>query len=975
MSGVNGLPIQTEEFNPFLSKKQVGPDTATSLKFFLFNPRSICNKVLQVMETLKDNTIDIAGICETWLRDANSPITATIKSYGYSILHNHRKDKKGGGTALIYKSSYKLTVFRSKTSFSSFEYTAATIKTNTVVKVLFVIIYRPGQMSALFNQDLDTFLSEISSKCDCVILGGDLNIHFEHSNNKLYQQSLDILQSFGMKRHVFDPTHIGGGILDHVFTLSLNDQLDCITRVDNMNVLGSDHFPVYCDFRLVLENKFFKDLQYRKLKEVDLDLFGEDLRTAVAGCTATGSFKTVITELNNVTLKLLDQHAPLVSKRVSVVHTAPWFDKEYRDLRKLRRKAEKTWRKSKKDNDLLVYKDLCSSCSDLALVKKKAHFKKVIDRADGNPKTLYEIVNQQLDRKQSSKLPDYTEDLPKLASDFNSFFVDKIDKIRNGMKEDTLPDMNEIPQDSALYEFQPATLEELEEIIKESGIKSAPADLLPQLLLKDNIDSLLPVILQLVNLSLSSGNVDGVKLADIVPLLKDSSLDANVLKHFRPVSNLTFIGKLIERVVLRRLNDHLSKNNLHCPEQSAYKKNNSTETLLVRIWNDLLIATDEKNATVVMLLDLSAAFDTVDHGLLLKILKAEIGIRGTAWKWFESFLTGRAQRIRLGNVTSDEILIKFGVPQGSVLGPVLFNIYIRSIYRCVKAHGFNIFGYADDHQVMKTFCTNSQCTVLGYELNECFKSIKRWMDRYFLQLNGGKTQIIVFGSARVLNNININGVNIASETAIRFIPTVKNLGIYMDSRLTLGHQIIQLKIKCFRTLRNICKIRFLLNKDQLEVIVNSLVVSCLDYCNGLFYGITEQLLRQLQLIQNAAAKAVLGKYKHDHLGDDLKKLHWLDVRKRILFKISLLAYKSINGIAPLYMQELFRYAHHGHVLKLLVPQVNTKYGLRSFSVIGPKLFNNLPESVTCSENVDIFKSVLKTFLFNLSQAEIQSLSE
>jgi hypothetical protein len=625
-------------------------------------------------------------------------------------------------------------------------------------------------------------------------------------------------------------------------------------------IMGSDHFPIYCDFRLVLKKKFFKTIQYRKLKEIDFDLFSEDLRTVIKGCTLTGSFKSELTQLNDHTLKLLDQHAPLVSKRISVVETAPWFDKEYRNLRTLRRKAERTWRKSKGDHDLLVkYKNLCASCTDLALIKKKAHFKKVIDRADGNPKTLYQIVNQELDRKQSSKLPDYTEDISVLASDFNSFFVDKIDKIREEMQEDVSPALCETTQNSFMYDFEPATLEEIEEIIKETGIKCSPADLLPQLLFKDNIDSLLPVIVQLVNLSLASGNVDGIKLADIVPLLKDSGLDPNVLKHFRPVSNLTFIGKLIERVVLKRLNDHLSKNNLHCPEQSAYKKNNSTETLLIRIWNDLLIATDERKATVVMLLDLSAAFDTVDHGLLLKILKKEIGLRGTAYRWFESFLTGRSQRIRLGSVTSDEILIKFGVPQGSVLGPVLFNIYIRSIYRCVKAHGFNIFGYADDHQVMKTLCANSQSVVLGYELNECFRAIKNWMNRYFLQLNGGKTQIIVFGSAKVLNGININGVNIVSEAAIRFIPIVKNLGIYMDSRLTLSHQIVQLKIKSFRTLRNICKIRFLLNKDQLEVIVNSLVVSCLDYCNGLFYGITEQLLNQLQLIQNAAAKSIMGK--------------------------------------------------------------------------------------------------------------------
>jgi hypothetical protein len=313
----------------------------------------------------------------------------------------------------------------------------------------------------------------------------------------------------------------------------------------------------------------------------------------------------------------------------------------------------------------------------------------------------------------------------------------------------------------------------------------------------------------------------------------------------------------------------------------------------------------------------------------------------------------------LGDVTSEEILIKFGVPQGSVLGPVLFNIYIRSIYRCVKKLGFDIFGYADDHQIMKSFDSASQSIVLAYD---------------FLQLNDGKTQIIVFGSAKILNTIQLNGINmITSGTSIRFISNVKNLGIYMDSKLTMENQIVHLKKKSFSTLRNICKIRFLLSKDQLKVIVNSLVVSCLDYCNGLFYGITEKLLYRLQLVQNAAAKAITGKYKHDHLENDLKDLHWLDVRKRVIFKLGLLAYKSVNGLAPMYLQELFRYAHHGHVLKLTVPEFNTRYGQRSFSVIGPKLLNNLPIAVTSSVNVDVFKVALKTFLFNLSAAEMEIL--
>ena len=744
------------------------------------------------MEALVDNSVDFAGICETWLTEASSPVTAVIKSFGFSILHNFRKEKKGGGTALIYKSCFKLTVVRSEVPTKSFEYTAATIKTGNVKSnVMFVILYRPGQMCSQFNQELDALLADLTLRCDCLVLAGDLNIHFDHTANKLYKQSLDVLFSYGMKKLISEATHIGGGSLDQVFTLSQDNQLECAVRIDDMNTLGSDHYPVFCTFKLIFEKKFFKNINYRKLKDVNTELFAEQLLNIVDDITVSGSFQSALSSLTKQSLQLLEQHAPFVSKRISVVTTAPWFDKEYRDLRTLRRKAESAWKKSQTDATLVIYKDLCNECSKLAHKKKKAHFSDVVDHAQGNPRTLYQIVNKELDRKQTKKLPDFTDNITELASTFNSFFSDKIEKIRKNMTptENTTPTHPVFPQStqnkSFLSDFEPTTLEEIKEIISDTGIKCSPADLLPQQLFKDNINILLPVIVKLVNISLLSGNVDGVKLADIVPLLKDDSLDPNILKNFRPVSNLTFIGKLIERVVLKRLNDHLSANNLHCPDQSAYRKNHSTETLLVRIWNDLLIATDEKKATVVMLLDLSAAFDTVDHGLLLRILKNEIGLRGNALLWFESFLTGRVQRIRLGHIVSEEILIKFGVPQGSVLGPVLFNLYIRSIYACVKALGFNIHGYADDHQVIRSFGLDSLGRTLIYDIDVCFQKIKHWMNQYYLQLNDSKTQIIIFGSTRVLNDIQLHGVNFTTGASVRFVQCVKNLGIHMDSRLTL----------------------------------------------------------------------------------------------------------------------------------------------------------------------------------------------
>ena len=300
----------------------------------------------------------------------------------------------------------------------------------------------------------------------------------------------------------------------------------------------------------------------------------------------------------------------------------------------MRRRAEKRWKKAvavgSPEIDELheFYKQLCLQSTTLAMCKKKQHFCKTIEKSNGNPRTLFSLINKELDKNQSKKLPD-TSDVADLASRFNNFFHSKIDKIRTEMKHTSDP-VSPTANLEFLSDFEPVTFEELSDIISNSGIKCSPADILPQSLYQENISTLLPLLVNLVNTSLLTGNFDGVKLADIIPLLKDESSDPNVLKNYRPVSNLTFIGKLIERVVLKRLEDHLSRNNLNCSEQFAYKKNHSTETLLIKMTDDLLVAFDEGSATVVMLLDLSAAFDTVDHSLLLKILESEIGLKGNS---------------------------------------------------------------------------------------------------------------------------------------------------------------------------------------------------------------------------------------------------------------------------------------------------------------------------------------------------------
>ena len=245
---------------------------------------------------------------------------------------------------------------------------------------------------------------------------------------------------------------------------------------------------------------------------------------------------------------------------------------------------------------------------------------------------------------------------------------------------------------------------EITEIIRDHGFKCSFTDPIPADVLKCHIDFLVPVWTSLVNLSLSTGSINGILKESIIsPLLKGSGLDFEMRNNFRPVSNLQFLEKLIERVVSKRLKSHLSQNDLESNHQYGYKRGYSTESILVKITNDILIASDKKTATVLLLLDLSAAFDTVDIDRLIHILFTEIGIRGTALKWFCSFLRQRTMRVKVNGAYSEVFVLEFGVPQGSVLGPILFNIYIRSIYKHIQSTGFSIKGFADDHQLYVSF--------------------------------------------------------------------------------------------------------------------------------------------------------------------------------------------------------------------------------------------------------------------------------
>jgi len=478
------------------------------------------------------------------------------------------------------------------------------------------------------------------------------------------------------------------------------------------------------------------------------------------------------------------------------------------------------------------------------------------------------------------------------------------------------------------------------------------------------------MITEIVNKSLASGVVpDDFRIAHVRPLLKKTGLDQDVLKNYRPVSNLSFLSKVLEKVVSLKLDDHIQKSSLRDDFQSAYTQFHSTETAVLRVQSDILNALDQGKAGILVLLDLSAAFDTIDHRILLDRLKHIFGITGTALEWFASYLSDRSQSVLVNGASSKFSKLCFGVPQGSVLGPKLFTMYMKPLGDLIKQHGLDYHMYADDTQVyifFKKNCAQSQVAAVQ-RIELCLSVIETWLKDNMLKQNCEKTEVAVFFPVRFQPSLDVS-LNVGGAT-VKTGPVVRNLGAMFDSSMSMTAHVSAVIRSCYMHLRNIGRIRKYLSQDATRSLIYGLVTSRLDYCNSLLYGITQTQVKRLQRVQNMAARIVTGTKRRDHITPILKELHWLPIKYRIEYKVALFVFKVINDQAPQYLKDMIELYQPSRSLRsssqniLSVPRTRCKYGDRSFRVSGPKTWNALPDSFRNIESLDCFKKGLKTHLF------------
>ena len=461
----------------------------------------------------------------------------------------------------------------------------------------------------------------------------------------------------------------------------------------------------------------------------------------------------------------------------------------------------------------------------------------------------------------------------------------------------------------------------------------------------------------------------------ISPVIKKSSLDRNILKNYRPVSNILFLSKVLEKVVATQLKMHIQVNKLDEVYQSAYKSNCSTETALLKVKSDVLNAVDRGEVVFIVLLDLSAAFDTVDHNLLLKCLHDNFGVTGTVLEWFASYLESRTSYVNINGVSSDQSRLIYGVPQGSVLGPLLYVMYTQPMGSIMRNHKVNFNSYADDTQLYVSLNPNipGEAELALKKLQDCISDIMIWMNLNKLKLNNDKTEFFIAGTKQSLQKLpplqlEVGNCHISPSSEIR------NLGIVFDSEFKMIKQINSLVSSCNYHLRNLFRIGRYLDKETRHSVVRAVLLSRFDYGNALLYGATSKDLNRLQSLQNRCAKFIFSAARLDSPKPLLRALHWLPIRERIHFKLCLYVYKCMNNAAPAYLSNMLqrkttplsgpvtRSAMDGTLL--LTSSSKKRVGEGAFSIAGPVLWNSLPSHIRNSKSVALFKKQLKTYLFN-----------
>ena len=874
-------------------------------------------KVPPIMAFIMNNHIDLTLIQESWIRKCDGAVLTEVREYGYDIV-TYRKAVKlewGGGVAVIFRKDLKVNKIKCSINFKTFEHVTCKVITDSG-PVLIVNVYRRGYSMTnkftvtQFITEFSQLLDEIYDMTTPILISGDMNIHVElllntqvvststASNLSDISSFLLMLDEYDLQQVVRQPTHEAGGTLDLVIMSKVKPISSNVTVGLKNQVCRSDHYHISIEIPLkpmIKSNKI-------TLKRRDLDKLGStvfmlnnlsslNLSDKVTCANVNEAVEAYNTSLSN----LFDEACPSKEITLTSHKKQKWYNSELREMKRVCRQAERKYKKDASEithNELVNAQNLYRIC---VRQTRSSFFSSLFNSIADDISLIYKTANYYTGESNLRCLPSCKDDLT-LSNEFADFFTQKIDTIRAEIENDPTVDLqmrnslhSEFIMEEGLSEFNILSGDDVTKLISLMPCKLNSFDPLPLSFLKENVSHFSAPLGIIVNQSLQSGVFpDSLKHGSVSPILKSPNDDFEVHKNYRPVTTLTFLSKLLEKAASCQIISYLENKKLIPQYQSAYLKSHSCETALFKFTNDVQQILSENKAVILVQLDLSAAFDTVDHAVLLNLLKCKFGIKGTVLKWLTSYLHGRSFSVKIGSVNGKTVLLIYGVPQGSILGPLLFILYISDLPIIASKFNIALQSYADDSQLYTSFDPQTDYSSVLDRVKACFQEIEKWMKSNYLKMNVDKTEVLFIAKPRIHSLSSNMSIILGDECYISSSnQSVKSLGTYINGTMSVNNAVSEIVKSCNFNLKKISVFKYMLSVKQKLLLMKSHVLSKLDYCSVLLANSPAYQINRLQKLINKAIRFVYLLKKRDHISSYLKEAHVLPMNYRIQYKCCL----------------------------------------------------------------------------------------